>query len=190
METLDLSRLNPKLEIDRLEYLMSLQTQRIEEQRAKIEELRTEIQRLVALASGSTPSADGKGNALQVLVEVMQDTTLTLRRRLRACEGIISYKTPPAITELAKQFLVGVFSDSDVPTDHKLDATELMRRLEAPKVSPQIIRLVPRPHDDGLTPEERRKQLAIEMEKRRRYIERKSREIEAGMGLPSPAGNE
>jgi hypothetical protein len=57
-----------------------------------------------------------------------------------------------------------------------------MRKLEAPKIVPQIVRLIPRTGPE-VDPEEARRQLAVAMEKRRQFLEAKSRELEAEMGI-------
>jgi hypothetical protein len=168
--------------------LVEAQMVRIEQQQATIGQLQNEIQRLITAANGGTPSADGQANAIGVLCEIMNDTNLNMRRRLRGCESLLSYKVPPAISETCRWFLLRVFVDPSSTVDDKLTAAELQRRCEAPKIMPAIERLVPRPEDDGLTPEERRQQLAETMERRRRHIERVNRENARELAeLKSPA---
>jgi hypothetical protein len=172
--------------VGQLEFALRAQMHRIEEQQTRIEELLAENQRLlnsqVAVANGQATDT-----AVDTLIRIMTNPDIIMRRRIRACETIIGYRVPGAIVDACKQFLVSVYSNPSAAVDHQLEASDLMRRLESPKVSPQIVRLVHREPDDGRSPEEKRKQLATEMERRRLYIEAKSREIEAEMGMVPPA---
>jgi hypothetical protein len=166
--------LSPQLQIDRLEFIVQVQTTRIEQQEAKIGELRTEIQRLIDwIADGSLNYSNGNGSAVQALVEIMQDGSLAMRRRIRAAETIVGYKAPEPVVELCKAFLASVFLDADADVDHKLDATELMRKLEAPRVMPGIERIVP-PRDDAVDPEVERAKREEVMARRRAHLARQS----------------
>jgi hypothetical protein len=162
---------------------------RIEQQQATIGHLQNEIQRLIAAANGGIPSADGQANAIGVLCEIMNDVNLNMRRRLKGCENLLNYRVPPAISETCRSFLLRVFVDPSSTVDDKLTAAELQRRCEAPRVAPAVERPNYREPDDGLTPEERKADLAARMEQRRLFLERMDAQIRIEVGMV-PANND
>jgi hypothetical protein len=178
--------ISPRQRIDQLEYIMALQTERIEAQLVKIDDLQAELGRLVAWIADGSPASNG--SAIQALVEIMRDASVTLRRRLRAAENILSHKAPEAIVELCKAFLTSVFLDPDTDIDVKLEATALMRKLEGPKVMPGIERIVPPRDEDQITPEEWRRRAAELMERRREHIDRVAAENAAELERQRLAG--
>jgi hypothetical protein len=111
------------------------------------------------------------GTAIEALVTIMQDIEVSMRRRIQAAEGLLQYKTPEDIANQAKLFLSSIFMDPDQEIDHRLAATTAMRKSEDPRVMTEINRPPTRP-DNDVDPEEQRKQLAVEMEKRRAHIEK------------------
>jgi hypothetical protein len=127
------------------------------------------------------------GGAIGALMAIMLSTTINTRRRIQAAEQLLMYKSPEDIAAQAKLFLSSIFTSDDENIDNRLMATTALRKSEDVRIMPAIERPPPRGNDDGLTPEQRRQQLAEEMAARRKYIEAKSRELEAEMGLPPAA---
>jgi hypothetical protein len=108
--------------------------------------------------------------------------------RAATAEALLAYKSPEDVANGAKLFLASVFTDPDQNIDDRLAATTALRKSEDPRIMPAIERPPPRGEDDGLTPEQRRKQLAEQMEARRRHIEAMTVQIEREMGLkPAPS---
>ena len=105
---------------------------------------------------------------------IMQDIKVSMRRRIQAAEGLLQYKTPEDIANQAKQFLASVFMDPDQNIDHRLAATTALRKSEDPRIMPAIERPAPRGDDDGLTPEERKRQREEVMARRRAHLARQS----------------
>ena len=164
---------SPQQKLERFEYVIRLQMAEIDRQRAKSDALETEVQRLIDWIVGTPSASDGKGTAIQALIEIMRDGSLAMRRRIKAAENILAHKAPEAVVELCKSFLTSVFLDPDADVDHKLDATELMRKLEAPRVMPGIERIVP-PRDDAVDPEVERAKREEVMARRRAHLARQS----------------
>jgi hypothetical protein len=126
------------------------------------------------------PAGEAAGTAVGALVKIMQDVTISMRRRIQAADALLQYKAPEDVTEHAKVFLTSVFTNDEENIDCRLEATTLLRRFESPRIAPAVERPSYREPDD-MSPEERAADLAMRMEQRRRHIERMSVEIEKQM---------
>jgi hypothetical protein len=121
-----------KLEKDRLEYLVDSQTQQIGELNDEVARLRDWV------SSGDT---NGATVALSSLVQIVGDNTVSPRQRIRAAAAVLSYKTQDdVVTEFVKNYLGSVCASTDVAIDYKIEAGELLRRHEAPRVTPETVR--------------------------------------------------
>jgi hypothetical protein len=169
----------PEKKPEHYEYLLNLEAQRAEQ-------LAAANQRLIgsrrAIAAG-----EAAGTAIGTLVAIMHDTTLGTRRRIQAAEQLLMFKSPENIAAAAKLFLSSIFTNPDENIDHRLAATTALRKSEDVRIMPAIERPPPRPDDDGLTPEQRARQLAEQTRRKHEHIEKMSRQIEAEMGIVPPA---
>jgi hypothetical protein len=115
-----------------LEYLVDSQTQ-------QIEGLQGEVERLRDWSNGS--DADGAGVAIPSLIRIITDSASTMRQKLKGAETILSYQVEDAsVVEFTKKFLQSVCTSADVATDHRVEAAGLLRRCEAPRVTPDSVR--------------------------------------------------
>jgi hypothetical protein len=150
------------LEQHRLEHIVSSQTTRIEE-------LQGEVQRLLDWSSG----ANGANVAVSNLVRIVGDSTATTRQRLRAAAAVLGYKTPDdGVTEFVKRFLESAAS-ADIPVDYKIEASELLRKYEAPRVMSEIVRPTYR-EDEKIDPAEAKRQREEVVARRREHLARQS----------------
>jgi hypothetical protein len=119
------------LEKDRLEYLADSRAQ-------QVEELQGEVERLRDWVSGS--DANGANNvALSNLIKIVADNSASPRQRLRAAAAVLSYKTPNDVTDFVKKYLESLCG-SDEATDYKIEASELLRKHEAPRIASETVR--------------------------------------------------
>jgi hypothetical protein len=165
------------MERNQLEHVAVLQT----EQMGKLEAANKRLTgSKKAIAAG-----EAAGGAIGTLVAIMQDTTLTTRRRIQAAEQLLMYKSPEHVAALAKLYLSAVFTDPDESVDLRLMATTALRKSEDPRIMPAIERPPVRP-DPELDPEKERRDLAERMRLRREHIDRMSAQMEADLSLKGP----
>jgi hypothetical protein len=120
-----------RLENDRVEYLVDSQAV------PPLEELPDEC--LPERNSGA--DANGANVALPSLVGIVSDDAASMRQRIRAAAAVLGYKThDDGVTEFVKRFLGSVCASADIPVDHKIEAGELLRRHEAPRVMSGSVR--------------------------------------------------
>ena len=128
------------LEKDRLAYL-------VDSQNRKIGELQSENERL---RDWSNSDADGVGVAIPSLMRMITDSASTMRQKIKAASFILNYEVEDSeVTTFVRGFLESVCT-SDVATDHKLEAGELLRKHESPRVQSGTVR----PDYPANTPEE------------------------------------
>jgi hypothetical protein len=107
--------------------------------------------------------------AIAALIEIMGNEVASMRRRIEAAGALLSYEAPEEVVEQTKQFLAAVFEDREqVALDDRLDASRLMRKAEARKITQQTIRTV--------APDKDR-----EMRREVEIAERRLRLVEAGL---------
>jgi hypothetical protein len=115
----------------RLEYLANSQTRQIERLRDENESLR----------DWSLGSNDGANIALSNLVQIVSNTASTTRQQIKAAATILAYQAPDAgVTGFAKRFLESLCANADIATDYRIEASELLRRHEAPRITPENVR--------------------------------------------------
>jgi hypothetical protein len=122
--------IGPPLSRDQLEYLADSQAQRIEI-------LQGEVERLRDWACGD--DANGAGVAVANLVKIVADNTASPRQRIRAAAAILGYKTQDNAADFAKKYLESLCG-SDEALDYQIDASEILRKHESPRVTPGTIR--------------------------------------------------
>jgi len=117
-----------EMDKDQLEHLAGSQAGQIEELRGEVEQLRDW-------------SAGGNGIAVSNLAWIVGDSAASTRQRLRAAAAILSYKVQDAgVTEFARGFLESLCANVDIATDYRIEAGELLRRHEAPRVVSESVR--------------------------------------------------
>ena len=128
-----ITSIGEKLEKDQLEYLVDSQTQ-------QIEELQGEVERLRDWSTGN--GANGDANiALSSLVRIVGDSDASTRQRIKAAAAILGYKVhDDGVIGFVKGFLGSVCADAEIATDYRIEAGELLRRHEAPRVTPESVR--------------------------------------------------
>jgi hypothetical protein len=120
-----------RLDDDRLVYLADLQA-------VPLEELPDE-----GLSDWSSGS-NANGVAVSNLAQIVNDNTVNMRQRIKAAGAILGYKVQDnGVTEFVKRFLESVCANVDIPTDHRIEAGELLRRSEDAKIMPLIERPAP-----------------------------------------------
>ena len=121
-----------KLEKDQLEYLADLRAQ-------QIEGLLDEVERLRDWGSGG--GANGAGVAVSTLAQIVSDNAAGMRQRLKAASAILAYKVQDDdVVEFTKRFLQSVCISTDIATDYRIEAGELLRKHEAPRIMSEIVR--------------------------------------------------
>ncbi|MER9236605.1 hypothetical protein NKI56_32095 [Mesorhizobium sp. M0622] len=78
--------------------------------------------------------------ALRKLLDIMTSPEVPVARSIDAARAVIEYETVPAIFELTYQFLMGVAEDPKQDVGLQLKALELLRKVEARRVSPGTTR--------------------------------------------------
>jgi hypothetical protein len=112
-----------------LEYLLSSQVERTEQ-------LQSEVDALRDLASGTN------GIALENLIKIVTDTTASPRQRLKAASVILGYRVQNSeVTELAKRYLETLCASAE-NVDYRIEASEVLRRCEDPRIAPSVQRPV------------------------------------------------
>ena len=119
------------LEKDRLVYLANSRAQRIEE-------LQSENERLLDWSGSSDPN--GVNTALTSLLKIVADNGATPRQRIKAAAAVLGYKTEGDTAQFVKKYLTSVCESTDIAIDYKIEAGELLRRHEAPRVTPDSVR--------------------------------------------------
>lgn len=74
--------------------------------------------------------------ALQLLLEIMTSPEVPVAQSLAAARAIIEYEAPPWVFDLSYRFLLGVAEDPKSDVGLQLKALELIRKVEARRVSP------------------------------------------------------
>jgi hypothetical protein len=127
---------------DRLEYLA-------DSREVQIEELMSQLESLRDWSSGSNTN----GIAVSNLAQIVSDSAASTRQRLRAAAALIAYRVQdPGVIEFAKRFLESLCANADIPTDYRIEAGELLRRHEAPRVMSESVRPTYRTDDSAAEP--------------------------------------
>jgi hypothetical protein len=148
----------------------------LEMKEARIEQLERLNDMRKAVAAGQAT-----GGAIGTLVEIMLDTTTTMRGRLQAAESLLAYKTPENIAQHAKQFLSSVFLDKEQNLDHRLAATQALRRAEDVRLMPPIERPDPAPPRD-VDPAKEQAEREAEFLRKKAYVDQATAEIAREFG--------
>ncbi|MER8524811.1 hypothetical protein [Mesorhizobium sp. M1272] len=74
--------------------------------------------------------------ALQKLLAIMTSPEVPVAQSVAAARAIIEYEAVPWVFDLTYQFLMGVAEDSNSDVGLQLKALELIRKVEARRVSP------------------------------------------------------
>lgn len=74
--------------------------------------------------------------ALRKLLDIMTSPDVPIPRSIDAAKAIIEYEAPPEVFDLTYQFLMGVAHDPKQDVGLQLKALELLRKVEARRVSP------------------------------------------------------
>jgi hypothetical protein len=110
-----------------LEYLVDTQA-------GEIQELRNEVESLRDWASGSN------GVAVSNLVQIVGDATASTRQRLKAAAVVLGYRVQdPAVREFTKAVLETLSGSAD-NIDYRIEASELLRRCQDPRIAPAVER--------------------------------------------------
>lgn len=80
--------------------------------------------------------------ALPSLARIVGDSTASTRQRIKAAAAVFAYKVADSeVITFVRRFLESVCTSSDIGNiDHKVEAAELLRRHEAPRVTPDSVR--------------------------------------------------
>jgi hypothetical protein len=65
-----------------------------------------------------------------------------MRQRLKAAGTILGYKVhDEGVVEFTKRFLQSVCTSADIATDYRIEAGELLRKHEAPRIASETVKL-------------------------------------------------
>jgi hypothetical protein len=78
--------------------------------------------------------------ALASLLRIVADSGASVRQRIRASAAVLGYKTEGDIANFAKKYLTSVCESTDVAIDYKIEASELLRKHEAPRIVSETIK--------------------------------------------------
>src|SRR5262245_28138917 len=73
-------------------------------------------------------------SSVKTLREIFLNPDYSLRRRIKAASAILTFESPAEVIEETKAFLTQVFENPELHIDLRLDALEVMRKAEAPRV--------------------------------------------------------
>jgi hypothetical protein len=116
---------------DQLEYLSDTRAQQVEELQGELERLRD---------WSTSGDANGANVALTSLVRIVADSAASTRQRIRASAAVLGYKTEGDTAEFAKKYLTSVCGDTGIAFDYRIEAGELLRKHEAPRVVSETIK--------------------------------------------------
>jgi hypothetical protein len=145
---------------DRLEHLANSRAQRIEQLQDQIDNLRD-------WANG------GSSNAVTHLVNVLTDPEATTRQKIKAASIILGYRADPDVAAFTMRYLEDVCGNVSIAVDYRLQASELLRRVEGnAQLRPAIEKLTPPapPRDE----EAERRELEAESARKREHLARQS----------------
>jgi hypothetical protein len=168
------------LEKDQLEYLANSRAQ-------QIDELQGEVKRLLNWSNSADANGDANSAniALSSLIRIVGDSAASTRQRIRAAAAVLNYKAQADVSEFVRKYLQSLCENTDIAVDYRIEAGELLRRHEAPRVTPESIR--PDYRDDA--PTEPIEPLASVVARQRERADRMEREmalqLEREMGLRS-----
>jgi hypothetical protein len=81
--------------------------------------------------------------SITALLAIMSDESESMRRRIDSAAALLSHETPELVAERAKGFLTTLLEDRNrIMTDHRLEAAQLLRKAESPKIAQQSVRSV------------------------------------------------
>jgi hypothetical protein len=160
-------------ERDQLVCAMELQAEKIERLEIRNRQLRSAKK---AIASGETA-----GSTVATLVQLMADSSLTMRRRISAAQLLLGFKSPPDVAQHTKEFLHSIFSDQEMDIAHRLEAAELLRRAEDVRLAPSVERPTVAVHIDT---EEEEAERRAEFIRKKEHCDRLAAEIERELGPP------
>ena len=162
------------LDKDWLEYLVNSQNQ-------QIGELQIENACLRDWSNGD----DTNGAALSSLLRIVSDNTATARQRIKAAGAVLGYKVhDDSAVSFTKGYLRAACADTSIAVDHRIEAGELLRKHEAPKVQPSTVRSVyeePEPAKPVIPLKE------LVRQRHERQVRMEREQIERELGLP-PGG--
>jgi hypothetical protein len=79
--------------------------------------------------------------SITALLAIMGNETESMRRRIDSAEALLTYEAPEFVIERAKGFLTALLEvHQGVRTDHRLEASRLLRKAEAKKIVQQSVR--------------------------------------------------
>jgi len=160
--------------VEQFKHVVSLQT-------AQIEELQDENRRLLDGIAGDNV-------AVSALVPIVADNAVATPRRIRAAAAVLGYKVSDVGTiEFVRRFLESVCASPDTHVDHKIEAGELLRKHEAPRVMSEIVRPSYR-EDEKIDPAEARRQREEVFQRRVAHLARQSAEDAAELERQRAAG--
>jgi hypothetical protein len=119
----DRSKIGDEVDRSQFQHVLDQQVERIEKLEFENQQLLDEI-------------ADANGNvAVSSLVRIVGDDSIAIPRRLKAAAIVIGYRSDDGVTAFVKRFLQSLCSNADMHVDHRIEAGELLRRYESPKVT-------------------------------------------------------
>jgi hypothetical protein len=147
---------------DRLEYVVNSKVEQIEDLKDQVESLRD-------WGNGNS------GIAIASLTKIVSNNDATTRQRLRSAATILSYRVEDdEVTKFTKGFLEALCANADIPADYRIEAAEILRRQEAPKVLSETVR--PRYNEQPAEPPPIPLRELVEI--RRAYCDRVAAELE------------
>jgi hypothetical protein len=141
----------------------------------QIQELRDKVQNLSNLAGGGS-------NAVAHLIKILGDNAVTVRQKLRAAGVVLNYKVDSDVREFVRAYLESVVENADALVDYRIEASELLRKLEG---VPRIMSAIERPDPSPIVPVDREAEAEarrIAGEKKRAYIKAATDAIAKEMG--------
>ena len=120
------------LERDQLEHTVHVQSQ-------QVEKLQGEVERLRDWSNGD--DANGANVALGSLLRIVSDGSASPRQRVRAASAVLGYKVhDDSAVEFVRKFLQAMCMDAGIATDYKIEAGELLRKHESPRIASESVK--------------------------------------------------
>jgi hypothetical protein len=147
--------IGPELERHQYKHVLELKAERISELEQQIEGI-----------------ADNGSVAVSSLVRIVGDTSVAVRRRLKAAAAILSFKVDDeSIVAFAVNYLESICASSDAHIDHKIEAGRLLQQFSNPRVI-QRTEYVSARIEEEIDPAERKRQQAETFARRKAHCER------------------
>jgi hypothetical protein len=144
-----------------LEFLANSRTEQIANLRAELETIR------------DWSSGGGSSNAVEHLIKLLTDDSASTRQKIKAASIILGYRADADVAAFTRRYLEDVCGNVTIAVDYRLQASELLRKIEGTaQLRPTIEKLTP--PTPPIDRELERREREAEFERKKQHIERQA----------------